>query len=361
MLALLALLAAAPADYSAAANWLCLPGHAGACDANEDATVIQADGSTAVEKFKPAQDPPVDCFYVYPTVSLQRTGNSDLHPGPEELRVVAQQFARFGAVCATYAPLYRQTTLAAMTARILGRPMADADPALATQDVVDAWNYYLAHYNRGRGVVLIGHSQGSGVLIELIKRELDGKPAQKRLLSAILAGSRLQVPAGKDVGGDFQHIPLCHSANDLGCAIAYASFRATAPPPSNTFFGRSSGPGTVAACVNPAALGGGSGPAQAWFGAHGLDSWAVGATVQTPFVAVPGLLTAECAHNEVANYLAITLHGDAKGRRTSDIPGDVIIGGSVRENWGLHRVDVNLFLGNLLELVRSETKAYLRK
>src|ERR1700753_2068813 len=114
MIALLALLAAAPADYSAAANWLCLPGHAAACDAPLDASVIQADGSMMVEKVQPAKDVPVDCFYVYPTVSLQQTGNSDLHAGPEETRVVAQQFARFGAVCRTYAPLYRQTTIRAM-------------------------------------------------------------------------------------------------------------------------------------------------------------------------------------------------------------------------------------------------------
>ena len=37
-------------------------------------------------------------------------------------------------------------------------------------DVVDAWNYYLAHENHGRGVVLVGHSQGSGVLTGLIAR-----------------------------------------------------------------------------------------------------------------------------------------------------------------------------------------------
>src|ERR1700750_687396 len=103
MIALLALLAAAPADYSAAANWLCLPGHAGACDAPLDATVVQADGSMTVEKFKPMQDPKVDCFYVYPTVSLEQTGNASLRAGPEETRVVAQQFARFGAVCRTFA------------------------------------------------------------------------------------------------------------------------------------------------------------------------------------------------------------------------------------------------------------------
>jgi hypothetical protein len=356
MIVLLALLAAAPADYSAAANWLCLPGHAGACDAALDATIVQPDGSMTVEKFKPAKDAPVDCFYVYPTVSLQQTGNSDLRAGPEETRVVAQQFARFGSVCTTYAPVYRQLTVRSLTARAMGRALPDADPELAYQDVSSAWNHYLSHYNKGRGVVLIGHSQGSAMLIELVQKEIDGKPVQKQLLSVILAGSRFQVPAGKDVGGDFQHVRLCHAPGDLGCAIPYASFRANSPPPPRAYFGKSAGPGLAAACVNPA----GSGPAQSYFAAARRDEkpWVTGKSVRTPFVSVPGMVTAECEHNETANYLAITVHPSAS--RVDDIPGDMVIGGSVRENWGLHLVDMNLFLGNLIELVRAQTKAYLR-
>ena len=62
---------------------------------------------------------------------------------------------------------------------------------------------------RGRGVVLIGHSQGSFVLMELIRNEIDGKPVQSRLLAAILAGTVLPVPKGGDVGGGFQHHCPC--------------------------------------------------------------------------------------------------------------------------------------------------------
>ena len=43
---------------------------------------------------------------------------------------------------------------------------------------------------------------------------------------------------GKDVGGSFQHVPLCHSASQTGCVITFASFRSTIPPPANTLFGR---------------------------------------------------------------------------------------------------------------------------
>jgi hypothetical protein len=365
---------AAKNDYSQPGNWLCLPGTEGACDANQDATVVAANGTMKPEKFVPAKNPAVDCFYIYPTVSRDPGVNSDMLPGVEEMGVVAAQFARFADVCTPYAPMYRQFTLTALAARQLGRPLppGPVDPKMAYNDVVDAWNYYLAHYNKGRPVVLVGHSQGSGMLTQLIKNEVDGKPIQKQILVAILGGTRLGVPAGKDVGGDFASVPLCHDAVHPGCVIAFASFRSTVPPPANTLFGKVQTPGWEAACVNPAALGGGSGPTHSYLSAGNRMivaevapapfEWVKGGKpVTTPFVSVPGLITAECARNENGTYLSITVHGDPKDPRTDDIRGDVVIGGQVVPNWGLHLIDMGLFMGNFQDIVRSETRAYFHK
>ena len=90
------------------------------------------------------------------------------------------EFARFGEVCRTFAPLYRQVTLTALRARMTGKAMAGVDPVLGYNDVKDAWNHYLQHDNHGRGVVLIGHSQGSLMLQMLIAREIETKPALAR-------------------------------------------------------------------------------------------------------------------------------------------------------------------------------------
>jgi Protein of unknown function (DUF3089) len=362
--------AAAANDYANPASWLCLPGHKGACDANQDATVVAADGKLTVEKFAPARTPAIDCFYVYPTVSRDPGVVATMVAKQEELDVVAQQFARFGQVCRPFAPLYRQFTLTALIARAVGKPipLGNVDPHIGYHDVVDAWNYYLAHYNEGRGVVLIGHSQGSGVLTELLANEIDGKPVQRQLVSAILMGTRLQVPTGKDVGGDLKSIPLCHASSDTGCVITYASFRADAPPTATSLFGKSAGPGLEAACVNPAALAGGAGAVHAYLATTGglnetsfHTDWAKGKTVSTPFASVPGLLTAKCEANDVAHYLAITVHGDAKAARTADIRGDIIVSGKVQADWGLHLIDANLFLGNLIAIVRDEAAAYRRR
>lgn len=368
--------APAPNDYASKATWLCWPGASpNACDVDLSTTVVASDGATRVEPFKPARAPAIDCFYVYPTVSTDPGLLATMAIEREEKIVVAQQFARFAASCRLYAPVYRQFTITALVAIMTGHPLpgsTGARPTTPYEDVRDAWNYYLTHENHGRGVVLIGHSQGSGVLTELIKREIDGKPIQKQLVSAILMGTVLTVPKGADVGGDFKSVPLCRSASQTGCAIAYASFRDTSLPPANTRFGRSRTPGdpNVAACVNPANLSGGEGELHAYL-ASGTQMiaaasqpppvWAKGKAIATPFVSLPGMLTARCATTGEFNYLAIHVNPSPSGARASDINGDVIYGGQVMPDWGLHLIDANLAMGNLVTLVADQGRAWSAK
>jgi hypothetical protein len=74
---------------------------------------------------------------------------------------------------------------------------------------------------------------------------------------------------------------------------------------------------------------------------------------------VPGLLTARCTSNEHASgYLEVTVHGNPADARVDEIIGDV---GPGAANWGLHLVDMELAIGNLLDLVGLQTKAYLAK
>jgi len=368
--------APAPADYANKANWVCWPGATpNACDVDLATTVVKADGSMAVEPFHADPNAPIDCFYVYPTVSIDPGVLANLAVEPAEQRVVEQQFARFAASCRLYAPVYRQFTLTALVAMMQGHPLPMAGgvrPMTPYNDVRDAWNYYLAHENHGRGVVLIGHSQGSGMLTQLIKNEIDGKPTQALLVSAILMGTSLAVPAGADVGGDFKSAPLCHASSQLGCVIAYASFRETSPPPENSRFGkpRTPGPNLVAACVNPANLGGGSGELHSYFpagaasivpGGQTPQPWVVGKTVTTPFVSVPGLLTAQCATTNGFNYLAVHINADPASSRTSQIVGDVMFNGQIQKDWGLHLIDANLAMGNLVDIVRQEGAAWTAK
>jgi hypothetical protein len=361
-------------DYADPATWLCRPDIAhDACDVDLTTTVVDADGSTRIETHKADPKAPIDCFYVYPTVSLDPGVLSTMKAEPAELNVVKQQFARLGESCRLYAPLYRQFTLTALAAAMSGHPLpgsAGPRPVTPYDDVHDAWAWYLAHENHGRGVVLVGHSQGSGILTVLIKTQIDGKPDQGRLVSAILMGTNLLVPEGADVGGDLKSIPLCHATGQVGCAIAYASFRETSPPPTDSLFGRprTPAPGMVAACVNPANLGGGTGGLKAYFpavsssiapGAAPAIEWVKDKTIATPFVAVPGLLTAACVSTPEFSYLAVHVNADEAGPRTHVIAGDVIVGGQIQRNWGLHLIDANLAMGNLVDIVHAQGQAWV--
>lgn len=360
--------AAAPADYNDPQNWLCRPGRDDFCATDLDATIIAPSGKTRIERFKRARSPSVDCFYVYPTVSTDPGANSDLVAGEDERRVVASQFARFGSVCNTFAPLYRQGTLTALRSAMAGRPM-EVDRALGYRDVLAAFRHYIRNDNRGRPFVLIGHSQGARMLQELMQSEIDGKPLQGRMLSAMLIGFNLQVPPGRDIGGAFKSVPLCRLSRQTGCVVSYVSFRQDVPPPENSRFGRSEDPGQRIACTNPAALAGGEkAPLDAYLATGGAGFSAVapppwirgGAKIKTPFVKVPGLLSGRCVANRSGSYLEVTVNGTPADSRTDAIVGDVIAGGAVLKEWGLHLIDVSIAQGDLINLVRSQAEAAKR-
>jgi hypothetical protein len=342
---------AAPSDTT----WLCKPGQAeDPCRSPLDTAAIAPDGrTTKVIKAAPAKNPPIDCFYVYPTVNNEPTVNSDLVPGPAETAVAVAQAARFSQVCNVYAPMYRQLTLRTITNRAGVTPAASA---LAFGDVRNAWADYLAHYNKGRPVVLIGHSQGAFQLKALISIQIDGDPAVRKLLvSALLLGGNITVPTGKDVGGDFKHIPACHSDTQNGCVVAYSSF--LQPPPVSSLFGRSRAANTQVLCVNPAALGGGSATLHSEFPttvsrANGgiVNNLAPG---KTPWVTYPGLYKGQCTSANGATWLQIT---------PTPAPGDTrpVVTQQLGPTWGTHLVDMNLTMEDMVELVRHEAAAHER-
>lgn len=365
-LAALATIASAPADYAKDENWLCRPGRADACSAEGlDATQVDADGRlTKVQFVASGKKHKVDCFYVYPTLSNDPGGNSDLVPNDEERFVVKAQFARFASACETYAPMYRQVTLGALRAAMMGGPNP-GNGALAYEDVRSAFKRYLATDNKGRPFVLVGHSQGSRMLNQLLKDEIDGKPVQKQMLSAMLLGYNTIVPEGRDVGGDFKSVPLCRRDDQTGCVISYVSFRHDSPPPVNSRFGKTALAGMNVACTNPAALSGGKVVLDSYMGTSGAGTsskpaglWAKDAKIDTAFVKAPGLLSGECLSGADGGYLAVTINANPADPRTDVIVGDVMVGSMTLKDWGLHLIDFSIAQGDLIRLVGSQEKAY---
>lgn len=70
------------------------------------------------------------------------------------------------------------------------------------------------------------------------------------------------------------------------------------------------------------------------------------------------MLTAQCVENANGSYLEVTVHGDPADPRVDDISGDVITNGQVNASWGLHLIDVNEAMGNLLDIVAQQARAF---
>ncbi len=343
---------------AAGVTWLCRPGLVGdPCAGDLTTTVIGPGAKRHVERRRPVTHSAVACFYVYPTVSTEATGNANLVVQPAETAVAEAQAGPFSTVCQVYAPMYRQETLAAL----VGRSTTPPDATEAYDDVRRAFTDFLHHDADGRGFVLIGHSQGAFVLERLVADVVAPDASlRRRLVSAVLLGGNVTVPDGRTSGGTLGPVPVCRSASQVGCVIAYSTFAADHPPPADSLFGRTSAPGQQVVCTNPAALDGGVGdltvelptaaPTQG--GVIGAGLAPLVRSVPTPWLTLVGRFTARCERTDGASWLAVqpTTPGAARALAT--------VASVLPATWGTHLVDVTIAAGNLVADVGAEAAAY---
>ena len=348
-------------DYGKAANWLCLPGRTDVCTTPLPTTALKPNGYGSTGRSTVAKGTNVDCFVVYPTVSRDSGMNSDLLPGDgEEKASVSSQFARFSGSCRMFAPMYRQMTLAAVTAASAGGDVTK--PAmLAYSDVRSAWKEYLSKYNNGRPYVLIGHSQGSLMLQQLLANEIEGKPEAKRMKLAIIPGFNLLVPQGKLVGGSLKSTPVCSSSGETGCVMTWVSFRERNVPPEGAIFGVAPLPGMTVACTNPAQPG-----AKGWVALDsywnarsalpvpgGPITWSTDGPPPSQYLRTEGLVSAQCVNDGSRGYLSIRTNADPADKRTDRIGGEVGVLGMFIPGWGMHLADINAPQGDLIRQVSA--------
>lgn len=324
------------------------------CTPSLTTTEVAASGTETVDQLQVSSGASkFDCFYVYPTVSTENSDNANLKVQPAETEVATQQAGPFSRVCRVWAPMYRQVTVSGLV------HLNSTITATAYTSLASAFEDYLSHDNDGRPIILIGHSQGAVMLIDLLARRFDKSATLRdKLVLAILLGGNVVVPAGKLLGGSFANIPLCSATGQSGCVIAYSSFPATPPRASefgrpgqgvSLFGGQSARRGVQVACVNPAAIRGGSALLDPVFPATAADGplpfHSSEGKVQTPWVAYPGLYGATCEQRDGATWLNVTkATGPSDDRPRVRETGQ----GSLTAAWGYHIYDVNLALGDLV-------------
>ncbi|PWW59396.1 DUF3089 domain-containing protein [Actinokineospora spheciospongiae] len=349
---------------------------------NLDASTMSADDRpVGVEPFAPGGPKPVDCFYVYPTVDalpnpLVQAGNVPPERREEGTAVTLAQVARFTHHCRVFAPSYRQIPLAGLLGGVTG-----PDRERAALDVRTAFEDYWAHDNvdpatgERRGVVLLGHSQGTFVLTDLIKAKFDGPtPERDRLISAYLLGGSVQVPVSAgdqdNPGASFRTLRPCASTTERGCLVGYSAFAVEQGQSPGAMFAGNLAPGVKSLCVNPAALLAGA-PADA---TTPIDPYLPTRTLLkgNPFahagplsliltgVPVPDLKTG-FAHYPGDGQGGCRFTGDETANRSwmqVDASPKVAPPQSGATSFGLHVGDYNLLAGDLDRLLGAQVAAW---
>jgi hypothetical protein len=349
-------------DYADPGSWLC--GSTAKHDYCLDAQTVTVTTAGGAQTSKPLTDayPPaptpgkLDCFYVYPTVAIVgAVGNKQaLDNIPDILDPLVSQAAPFNQVCTVYAPFYHQITIATYS-----DPDRDRYLEVAYADVAAAFHHYLDHLSNGRKFVLIGHSQGTHMLRRLIQREVETKPAvlaRMQLALGVGAVGDIVVPKGAVVGGSFKTVPLCTTADQTGCMITFNTYGAGHPPVGSTL---ASASGTVSACTNPGALGGGSARfAGSLFPTkvhQALLDPKVDFGVASSFVMWPDFFTGECKEGADGNqYLEVTATPAPGDTRKDLIPYDApILSPGPPLYLGLHLLDFPFSMQELVGAVRT--------
>ena len=300
---------AAP-DYTNPAHWAALP-------ERDDLADTLAVGATDLQATAA-----VDVFFVHPTTFVSRDAwNQSLDDTTTnettDQMVMQGQASAFNACCRVYAPRYRQATLASFFVEGDSAPQA---LDLAYSDVVAAFRYYLATFNRGRPFVLAGHSQGSRHLDFLLAEEIAGTALAEQMVAAYPIGFELDGSNG---------VAICQTATQTGCQVTWNSVG----PRAGSLF---ASPDNI--CVNPLtwSTDGAHAPHEANLGAVNFD----GSDAHEP-----GAADAQCREGRL---------------RVSEIRSDhytlMPLG---RDNF--HIYDYALFYVNVRQNAQARVDAYLRE
>jgi hypothetical protein len=198
-------------DYSLEKNWAALP-------TKKDKADVVPKKSGLINNQDSAK---ADVFYIHYTTYWTTPIYKNAKLGKPVVNMLTNHLALrmqasiFNGSCKVYAPKYRQASIISFT---------DIDNkgkkplAFAYKDVKNAFEYYLAHYNKGRPFIIASHSQGSYLAQKLIKEYLENDSSlYKRLVCAYIVGW-----ANQEI---YDSIVPCDSASQTGCFAGWQTTR----------------------------------------------------------------------------------------------------------------------------------------
>ncbi|MGB5077371.1 MAG: DUF3089 domain-containing protein [Sphingorhabdus sp.] len=201
-------------------------------------------------------------FFIHPTSYLAKDHwNAPLDEKESQdrarlfLRGLASPFASAGEI---WAPRYRQATIGAF---LTSKPEGEQALEAAYQDVLQAFDEFVAQVQKDRPIILAGHSQGARHLSHLLKDRIAGKKISERIVAAYVVGWPVSIKTDLPKMG----MPACTSPDMTGCIASWQSFaepaeygRIVKAYDATMGFNGEPRNGTNLLCTNP--LNGGSAP-----------------------------------------------------------------------------------------------------
>jgi hypothetical protein len=307
----------APPDYSDLKYWAASP--------------YKADPGDMIPAFlkDEKQELSADVFFIYPTIydNDADTASANAWLNDEKVNTeidnttILLQASVFNGSCRVFAPRYRQANMEVLYK--LGTTPATAALDLAYSDLKNAFEYYLKNENKGRPIVIAGHSQGALHAVSLLQEFFDGKPLQKQLVCAYIPGFQIKKE-------DFKSIPVSEKPGQSGCFASWRSYvKGEMPKKIEPEKGNS-------VCVNPLT----------WNTSTEWASPALHKGIMLGFESiVPNTLSAGIEPNTKILWV--------------DLPSPVLE--SLEKKKDLHIYDINLFWMNIRENIKLRVDEWYRQ
>jgi len=211
---------AIPTDYSQAQNWETLPNASQGVDVLFFyPTTYSAQAGTLGSTWTPAWNQSLAQAYADTAIKFQITSKTGV-------------FAKAGTNL--YVPYYQQASgLDVLDALLYSTTPQNADAAnaaltVAYTDVANAFDYYMAHFNKDangnpRPFILAGHSQGSNLLLMLLEDKFSDPALRKLLVAAYVIGWSVTSNDMNNYPASLAQVGICGipSTRLTGCIITY--------------------------------------------------------------------------------------------------------------------------------------------
>jgi hypothetical protein len=169
-----------------------------------------------------ALDSSADVFFIYPT-TFTDVKDTRWNAGINDAAINAKtdyspilyQASVFNEF-RVFSPRYRQAHVRAYFTSDAAHAKAAFDTAY--EDIKTAFQYYLAHFNNGRPIIIASHSQGSTHAQRLLKDFFENTPLQKQLVVAYVIG--MYIP-----NNEFTALKMCSDSLQTGCLCGWRTYK----------------------------------------------------------------------------------------------------------------------------------------